>query len=273
MSRNKWRIANRLRADGLLAYSEGLSKSIRMETAPDGTTENFGIGSRDELLEAASSSSQNVIEPLQYTVYLYFIARYLVAIFEARHGELPLQVWNEYRNAFDHFCRYLTDVEPDKLFSEKVGHLAKMESHTQRAVLDICKIICHRSEERIREETMHWGLEAIRLVEGGSFYSKLKVESEEASRIFQKAKVDDSRLGDDVQKNKAVIDDYLDACFKFDNIIHHLILKSPQIAESLETLRGLQKKYSHISKMNTFWISLAAGVTCLVIGLVMGQIV
>ncbi|MBE0491312.1 MAG: hypothetical protein IBX44_03560 [Sulfurospirillum sp.] len=88
---------------------------------------------KDELLQKAGEQSNKVEEKYKQSIFLYFIARYFVSVHEAKFGTIPIQVWNEYRNALDHFFRNLTNNDP--------AHIGKMEGHIQRAVLDILKSI------------------------------------------------------------------------------------------------------------------------------------
>lgn len=101
-----------------------------------------------ELLQAAELTSAGAEKSYCHAAYLYFIARFMVAVYEARMGRLPIQVWNEYRNALDHFMRFVTNP-----VDENTAQLSRMEGHIQRAVLDICKFFCHAMEERMVELT------------------------------------------------------------------------------------------------------------------------
>ena len=111
-----------------------------MERAPESSY--LDIASAGELFARAKRQA-DAVGAVEYrrTVELYYIARYLVSLFESREQQLPLQVWNEYRNAFDHFVRHLT-VSNDMALDDGHHHLRKMEGHIQRAALDICKFLC-----------------------------------------------------------------------------------------------------------------------------------
>ncbi len=169
----------------------------------------FNPKTRSELESAATEVSKRAPENYRHSVFLYFIARYLVAVFEAKFAELPMQVWNEYRNALDHFFRYITSYDRGD------RHLAKFEGHIQRAVLDISKIICHMSAERFNSGLEKENTEALRLVNDGDFYSKLLDRIRKAEGSFIQAKVTDGELGEDRGVNKQVLGLYLDACFNY----------------------------------------------------------
>ena len=65
---------------------------------------------KEELLAEAQKQAQRVEEfNLKKATKLYFLARYFVAVYESRFSQIPIQVWNEYRNALDHYFRYLTE--------------------------------------------------------------------------------------------------------------------------------------------------------------------
>ena len=106
---------------------------------------------KNDLLSAAEKQSSKVEKNYKHSTYLYFIARYFVSVYESRHGEIPIGVWNEYRNAIDHFFRFLTN-EKGNINNQGVPcQLEKMEGHLQRAALDIMKILCHRTQENIKK--------------------------------------------------------------------------------------------------------------------------
>lgn len=173
----------------------------------------------DDLFSAADTASEGVPEPLRYSIFLYFLSRYFVATFEARFGALPLQVWNEYRNTLDHFFRHVTLTDPNSIFSTGSDHLKKMEGHAQRAVLDICKITCHASQEHLDKLILEHGQDVLELVNDGTFYSKLLTNRQNAIRTFENAKVIDSGLGPDNTANRDIVGTYVHAAFDFQKLI------------------------------------------------------
>ncbi|SFV69837.1 hypothetical protein MNB_SUP05-5-1139 [hydrothermal vent metagenome] len=170
------------------------------------------ITNTQTLLDKAQEQS-NKTQDKQYkeTIRLYYIARYFVSIFEAFGHKVPIQVWNEYRNAFDHFARHMTMSERDS------NHIKKIESHIQRAVLDICKFLCLEYadffKEEIAEHTDYLGL-----VDNGKFLTSIENIFNNAQKIFTEAKQVDSSLGSNNEKDKQVVEYYCNAVFEYKKI-------------------------------------------------------
>jgi hypothetical protein len=82
-------------------------------------------------LETASLVSEQDQE-LKDAVYLYFLTKQAASIYEAKIQYLPLQVYNEMRNALDHYFRAV--ISKDK---SRLSHIGKMEGHLQRAFVII----------------------------------------------------------------------------------------------------------------------------------------
>jgi hypothetical protein len=115
-----------------------------------GCEQFFDIKTSEDLLKFADEYSIKASEGFASSLKLYFIARYFVAIVECRFYQVPIQVWNEYRNALDHFFRDMTDPSHN--------HKRKMESHLLRASLDVIKLFCHYSIDRLtalKKESEH----------------------------------------------------------------------------------------------------------------------
>lgn len=210
------------------------------------------FSTKEQLISAAQEQANKVEEDYRQSTYLYFIARYFVSIFESRYGVIPVQVWNEYRNALDHFFRYLTNNQHelgDESPNNVLGHLHKMEGHLQRAALDIMKIYCHRTKDSVGEIKKSFKPEVLQLVDNGSFYTYLITETNNAEELFEKAKIYDNNLGETARLDKDVINKYLETVFIFDKIKIDLINKAPD-------LEVANKNYSSIhdtaSKGSTF---------------------
>jgi len=201
---------------------------------------------RADLESAATEVSNIAPEDYQHSVFLYFIARYLVAVFEAKFAQLPIQVWNEYRNALDHFFRHITSG------AESSRHLAKFEGHIQRAVLDIAKTICHMSAERFAADMEKENTEALRLVNDGDFYSELLNKSHEAEKSFIQAKVTDGELGEDRSVNKQVLGLYLDACFKYFQLEDFLNANRIKIDKATSKFINIQSNAAHEASKHSF---------------------
>lgn len=183
-----------------------------MERAPDASY--LDIGSADELFERAKRQADTV-SAVEYrrTVELYYIARYLVSLFESREQQLPLQVWNEYRNAFDHFVRHLT-VSNDMTADDDHHHLRKMEGHIQRAALDICKFLCIYYDDFYNEE-IHSQAGVMAIVTDGQFLTCANDLATSARATLLRAKQADSNLGETADVNRDIVELYCAAVFEY----------------------------------------------------------
>lgn len=193
---------------------------------------------KEKLCEAAEESSLRAPDDFRHSVYLYYIARYLVAVYESKFSELPIQVWNEYRNALDHFMRHLSKSNDDP---HGLGrHLGKMEGHLQRAVLDVSKLLCVHCHDAIDAEIKHWGRDVLELMEGGDFYANTTKSLREVTELFEVAKINDSRLGHNSDVNRKVIDRFIESFFKFDAIHRALIMKGAVLSKAKAKLDDYQ---------------------------------
>lgn len=165
----------------------------------------------EELIEAAKKAAKNSDPEFNQSVQLYFIARYFVSLYEARYGSIPIQVWNEYRSALDHFLR-------SQIGNLDKAHLKKMEGHLQRAALDILKILVHSTLDSVKEWKNTFSVEIYELVDNGSFRPMLIYQESEARTSFEIAKISDAKLGEDAHYNNEILALYLEASFKADDL-------------------------------------------------------
>lgn len=198
------------------------------------------ITGRKQLCDLAEKRVGNVSDGLKPCAYMYYLARYLVSVFEARHHDLPIQVWNEYRNALDHFMRHVSLVEPDHIYDDKHQHISKMETHLQRAVLDVSKLLCVRSGAMIDKELESWGKDALDLVDGGRLLTEINTVHEEAIALFEKAKINDGQLGDNIDANKCVLYNYLDSYFKYRAVILKINANRQVISDAYAKIKQMQ---------------------------------
>ncbi|WP_374088066.1 hypothetical protein [Methylomicrobium lacus] len=158
----------------------------------------------DELERSAIKCSKNAPKRLQHSTYLYFIARFFVSMYEVLYAEIPIQVWNEYRNALDHLFRYIsTPVEND--------HLKKMEGHLLRSVLDITKLMYYKSKEYLDNE--------------GNIYKDDEVVRQLASaaeELFIKARQEDIDLGGESNQDVKILKLYMQCAFLVIDLRSHI---------------------------------------------------
>ncbi len=193
----------------------------------------------DGLLVGAEQVSLCSAQEFRHSVFLYFIARHMVAIHETLNGKLPFQVWNEYRNAIDHFMRYITDPENSR------SQLDKMEGHLQRAVLDCCKLFCHRSAEWTENKIEQEGTDILRFVDNGDFFLQIAQLRETAAHEFVTAKTSDGDLGKHKDRDRAVLRAYLTPCFTYLRIRALFIDKRDAIEKAAQHILAIRETTSN----------------------------
>ena len=209
---------------------------------------------KEELIAAAKHQSEKVDENYSNSTYLYFIARYFVSVYESRYGEIPISVWNEYRNAIDHFFRYLTSKNGKQKAHGMPRQLEKMEGHLQRAALDILKILCHRTQEDIKKIKGSYPADVLQMVDNGIFYTNLLTDTRNAERKFEEAKIYDSNLGNTASQDIDVLNKYLDATFAFDEIKRSLINRADDIQKAVNKYKEISSKASNHSTIKHYII-------------------
>ncbi|WP_162801332.1 hypothetical protein [Azospirillum brasilense] len=228
------------------------------------------IRSASELLCNADEVAQAVPKALEQSIRLYYVSRYLVAVFEARFGQLPLQVWNEYRNALDHFFRHVTAAQGRDIFSsEEQGHLRKMEGHIQRAVLDICKFFCVRNRIHIDEQILAYGKNVLELVDHGTFYSGVLSDRQAALRAAEAAKIADSALGEDARTNSEIVSRYVNAVFCFEKIIISFEDHQKAIGQCQQLVAAQERRFGFKSVFVGLLINLLSAFVGYIVALIM----
>lgn len=193
------------------------------------------FNSIEELTTASEYSTSNTLDEYKHAAYLYYIARYLVALYEARIGELPVQVWNDYRNALDHFMRFVTNpVDSNK------AQISRMEGHIQRAVLDINKYLCHEMESKINSMIEQEDLDCLRMIDNGEFYKKVLEDMRVAMAKFVNAKTTDNELGSNRETNKGIVGLYLDACFSYIDVERYINCRRVDIENAAQHLLSIR---------------------------------
>ena len=206
----------------------------------------------DELLEKAKEEADKVDAGLKESVKLYFIARYFVAIFEARYGKIPIQVWNEYRNALDHYFRWQTTKK-----SSGDTHRGRMERHLQRAALDILKIFVHETILTIEEWHSKFSIEVYNLVDNGKFRPEF-IELEKKVRAnFEEAKISDSILGESDEDDDKVLAMYLNAAYAADSLKLKLLDRQTDFerAQSIhQAIHNAAHKHSFFEHLKIYFV-------------------
>lgn len=201
-------------------------------------TPYLDITTTSVLFERAAAQADSAPREYQTIVRLYYVARYMVSVFEAHNQELPLQVWNEYRNALDHFARHLT-TSSHILQEGTHRHLSKMEGHIQRAALDACKFLCIYFDD-FYKRNIEGDTSVLSLVSDGEFLQGANETYQRATTLLLQAKQQDSDLGEEAATNRDVIMSYCDAAFAFMRIERTYRQNNRKVVQARIRHRGLQ---------------------------------
>lgn len=183
------------------------SKAVSLRSVDDVKSYENLVADFDKVKEFAHKHASLLAkndEKLKEATYLYFLIKITSASYEAKTKYLPLQVYNEMRNALDHYFRAITSVE-----EKKSSHIKKMEGHLQRAFLDITKLTCAATMESIDKTHSRIGDKAIHLVGNGDYIKKMTELRMQAENALIIAKQNEYSLGGD--NEQLVRDQYLDA--------------------------------------------------------------
>ncbi len=214
----------------------------------------FGFESKDDLINRAKNQGKKAPKSYQKAVELYYITRYFVSVFEARNHEIPLQVWNEYRNALDHFFRHLTlDNNPD--ISQQ---LTLMENHIKRAALDVIKLTCHKSDEWLSKELAKYNEQALLLVDNGNFIKSIRSRHIKAESDFLTAKTEDHNFGQDKVQNKKILSLYINAAFAYEELREEIEARIPDILNYETELLNITAHAENNAHKKSFFPSVGA---------------
>jgi hypothetical protein len=202
--------------------------------------------STQEILEAAKEIVLEAPEEFKESIEPYFVARYFVAVFEARNGQIPFQVWNEYRNALDHLFRHLVNREKQP---HDFSQIKKMQNHFLRAALDVLKLHIHRTQDYLKNQKDSHSPRVLELVDNGVFIKEFNRDFRQAEQLFEEAKIHDINLGDNHSKNSSVLSRYLDVAFASERL-------RQKIDDAAEKIQTAQKQYdaiNHSAHNHSFW--------------------
>lgn len=164
------------------------------------------------LKDFANSISKKCTDPsLEAATYYYVLARYLVAEFEGRSYQIPIQVWNEYRNALDHLMRAFTQHQTN-LRDQQIKAATK---HLLRATLDVLKSLCTNYDDWYKGLSVTKTFDLYIFVDNGSFVASLHESYNSARTTMIQAKTQDLYLSNDDSTDMRIVESYLDAFFKY----------------------------------------------------------
>jgi len=158
-------------------------------------------------LQLSKKSKYNQYE---HSIYLYVILKQLIALFESEQEALPIQVYNEIRNAYDHFSRGLISEKKDS-----DSHIKKQEGHLQRAILDICKLTCNFYQERITSVHRKYPKKSFSLISNGEYIKEFIRREEKSRALLILAKENDINLTDVHKKNEIILNNYITALISY----------------------------------------------------------
>ena len=201
---------------------------------------DFNYQTKNDLVDAANRTAKSAQSQYEHSTYLYFLARYLVILYEVKFAALPMQVWNEYRNALDHHFRSVTTTDAPAMAS----HIRKMEGHLHRAVLDVCKLFCRHYSEALEKTYQALNSDTVRFVDNGKFEDEYLRSMRGAQSLFVHAKAQDLALGDGANGDKDILNLYLDSVYKLLTTEELLDAKIHDISKATLLIKGLQDKGS-----------------------------
>ena len=239
---------------------------------PDGeraADSGWRVLSPREVFERARGHANKAPAPLRQSLYLYYISRYQVSLYETAFGAMPRQLLNEYRSGLDHFMRFLSSGNP--LDNDDEHHnLHKMERHLQRAVLDICKYHAYKMGRKggwLDEfESEHGGPAVLGLVSDGEFCEELQCARARAERALAEAKLSDDALGEDLGQNDRVVGAYMDAAYLWQGVRALCLNKKAEITRARKEYGNIAKKAESLSMKKQIAISVGVG---LVVGIIL----
>lgn len=145
----------------------------------------------------ASGSLASIDAGLSEAVYLYFLTKQTVAIYEAKINYIPLQIYNELRNSLDHYCRAIINVHgtPEDNIKRRESHVHKMVGHLQRALFDVIKLTCAAVVEKIEKTHRQIGEKSISVVSNGDYYKEITQRLATAEQLYAEAKICEHSIG------------------------------------------------------------------------------
>jgi hypothetical protein len=133
----------------------------------------------------------------------YFYTKSAIALCESRGSILTIQVFNEFRSAFDHYSRALTAEDQDK---ERKAHLRSVTGHIQRAFLDVTKLGCSTLMDSITRNQSKFNAATIGIAKNGDYAKTMAALIYDAEEKYYTAKIEETRLGDEASRNDTVRD-------------------------------------------------------------------
>lgn len=146
--------------------------------------------------ESAAAKLAEENKDLADVITLYFMVKQAVALYEARINYLPVQIFNEMRNALDHYARALVNFSQNKPYeNNKQYHIDKMSGHLQRALLDVIKLTCADMVVEIERSHSRASAKVLGIVNNGEYIREITKRLIDAEQCLVDAKLSEHRLG------------------------------------------------------------------------------
>jgi len=136
-------------------------------------------------------------------------------LFETEGGTLPVQIFNEIRNAFDHFVRSIVNE------SDQQKNIGKIEGHIQRALLDVCKLTCLFYQEKVKDIHKRYPHKSLVLVSNGNYIKEFTNREVLCETQLIDAKYSDFLLGENAKENKDVLTKYVQSLISYKDLKNH----------------------------------------------------
>lgn len=147
---------------------------------------------------------------LKNVVELYFLTKQAIIFYDAKVSAIPTQIFNELRNALDHYMRSLillndedesVSNDEQRRLKNKIKHVDKMEGHLQRALLDVVKLGCARINEEVDKTHSRFGEKAVSAAKEGQYAIQVFGALNRAEDLLIEAKSTEAALGGNNDKN------------------------------------------------------------------------
>ncbi len=135
-------------------------------------------------------------------IEIYFMLKETSAIYEAFGEALPLQIYNEMRNALDHFSRSLVppvlldrDANRESIPEHRKYQIQRSTGHVQRALFDVIKLCCSFFDKEYARRHKLVPRKALALVNGGDYIREATRLQVAARQAYIEARQKDAHIG------------------------------------------------------------------------------
>lgn len=145
--------------------------------------------------------------------FLFFCLKQVISWYEVENNILPIQLYNEIRNAFDHFIRGLVTNEKE--------HIIKLEGHLQRGILDACKMICNFYKKKIIQVHKRIPKKAFHIISNGDYLKEFYTKETTSDYLYETARYNECLIGNDNNTNKDILEMYMKALISYRDLYEY----------------------------------------------------